>query len=211
MTEEEQKAIEILDTFELRRKTKNYNKLDLNDVYASQIALNLISKQQEIIKNQSYTNKKMRNKIKTVRKERNKLKADIEIKDKVIEKMGEYIKDYDVNVYTGEDNWKDTKQIKQYFYLLCIRKIKESRGRKMKTSELERKLKIKNEYLGLICDFGYDYDSCNTVESLKELIDELVDLAKKGLKNDDKSIMYMSADMKTNYNILHERIENNES
>ena len=140
-----------------------------------------------------------------------KLQADIEIKDKVIEKMGEYIKDYDVNVYTGEDNWKDTKQIKQYFYLLCIRKIKESRGRKMKTSELERKLKIKNEYLGLICDFGYDYDSCNTVESLKELIDELVDLAKKGLKNDDKSIMYMSADMKTNYNILHERIENNES
>lgn len=81
----------------------------------------------------------------------------------------------------------------------------------MKTSELERKLKIKNEYLGLICDFGYDYDGCNTVESLKELIDELVDLAKKGLKNDDKSIMYMSADLKTNYNILRERIEDNES
>lgn len=36
----------------------------------------------------------------------------------------------------------------------------------MKTSELERKLKIKNEYLGLICDFGYDYDGCNTVKSL---------------------------------------------
>ena len=48
----------------------------------------------------------------------------------------------------------------------------------MKTSELERKLKIKNEYLGLICDFGYDYDGCNTVESLKELIDELVNFIK---------------------------------
>lgn len=59
-----------------------------------------------------------------------KLQANIEIKDKVIEKMGEYIKYYDINVYTGEDNWKDTKQIKQYFYLLCIRKIKESRWRR---------------------------------------------------------------------------------
>lgn len=54
--------------------------------------------------------------------EKEKLQSDIEIKDEVIEKMGKYIKDYDANVYTGEDNWKDTEQIKQYFYLLCIRK-----------------------------------------------------------------------------------------
>lgn len=38
------------------------------------------------------------------------------------------------------------------------------------------------ECLELICDIGYDYDGCNSVESLKELIDELVDLASHGLK-----------------------------
>lgn len=38
------------------------------------------------------------------------------------------------------------------------------------------------ECLELICDIGYDYDGCNSVESLKELIDELVDLASQGLK-----------------------------
>lgn len=90
MTEEEQKVIENIEK-ELNKKyevvplykdfsinspmnivQKHYNDTDIK------IILNLISKQQEIIKNQSYTNKKMRNKIKTVRKERNKLKANIE-------------------------------------------------------------------------------------------------------------------------------------
>lgn len=35
------------------------------------------------------------------------------------------------------------------------------------------------EYLDLIYDISIDYDGCNTVESLKELIDEMVDLTKK--------------------------------
>lgn len=35
------------------------------------------------------------------------------------------------------------------------------------------------EYLDLIYDISVDYDGCNTVESLKELIDEMVDLTKK--------------------------------
>lgn len=51
------------------------------------IALNLINKQQEIIKNQSYTNKKLRKKIKTIRKERNKLQKELDLKDKVIENL----------------------------------------------------------------------------------------------------------------------------
>ena len=70
---------------------------------------------------------------------------------------------------------------------------------------LQRQIKIKNNYLDLIWQIGYDYDGCNTVESLKGLIDELIDLATKGLKNDDKSIMYIGA-KGTNKNILFEEV-----
>lgn len=76
MTEKEQKAIEKL---EIEGTENNYLEV--------KIVLDLVDKQQETLRKQSYTNKKLRNKIKTVRKERNKLKADIEIKDKVIEKI----------------------------------------------------------------------------------------------------------------------------
>lgn len=34
-------------------------------------------------------------------------------------------------------------------------------------------------YLELICDIAIDYDGFNTVESLKELIDEMASYAKK--------------------------------
>ena len=36
-----------------------------------------------------------------------------------------------------------------------------------------------SEYLFMIWAVGYDYDGCRTVESLKKLVDELVDYAKK--------------------------------
>lgn len=67
----------------------------------------------------------------------------------------------------------------------------------------ERQLKIKNEYLKLIIALGFDYDGFNTVEGLKALIDELVRLAIKALKNDDKSTMYVGNEEK---NILFETI-----
>lgn len=71
---------------------------------------------------------------------------------------------------------------------------------------LKRQIEIKNNYLELIYDIGYDYDGCNSVKSLKELIDELIDLAAKGIKNDDKSEMYMGGK-----NILFEQVgDNNE-
>lgn len=37
-------------------------------------------------------------------------------------------------------------------------------------------------YLELICDFAIDYDGLNTVKSLKELIDEMANYAKKAMK-----------------------------
>lgn len=48
-SEEEKKAIEILDTFEFRRKTINYNKITLEDSQSAKTLLNLIEKQQKEI------------------------------------------------------------------------------------------------------------------------------------------------------------------
>lgn len=39
----------------------------------------------------------------------------IQKQDKIIDKMAEYILDADVNGYTGENLWKSTKKIKEYF------------------------------------------------------------------------------------------------
>lgn len=69
----------------------------------------------------------------------------------------------------------------------------------------ERELKIKNEYLRLIYDKGFDYDGYNKAESLKGLIDELVDYANKAYKNDDISVIYTGGCNKQ-YNILHEEV-----
>lgn len=70
----------------------------------------------------------------------------------------------------------------------------------------KKKNKIKDEYLKLICDLGFDYDGYEESESLKELIDELVDLAKKAIKNDDKSVVYTGGDG-LEFNILRERLD----
>lgn len=54
--------------------------------------------------------------------------------------------------------------------------------------DIKRQLKIKNEYLEMIYAVGFDYDGLDTVESLKQLIDQMCDYAIKGIKNDDKTV-----------------------
>lgn len=44
LNQKEKKAIEILDTFELRKKTKNYKEISLEDTQSVKIVLNLIEK-----------------------------------------------------------------------------------------------------------------------------------------------------------------------
>jgi hypothetical protein len=44
----------------------------------------------------------------------------------------------------------------------------------------------KNEAFQLIIDLGDDYDGFNTVDSLKGLIDELVEIARIGIRLDSK-------------------------
>ena len=75
--------------------------------------------------------------------------------------------------------------------------------------KLKRQIKIKDEYLQLICELGYDYDGCNTVKSLKELIDELVKLANQAINNDDTTVMNISGPNVKKRNILGEEIKSN--
>lgn len=53
MTEEEKQAIEILNTFEFRRKTKNYRKISLEDSRSVKLVLNLLEKLQK--ENEEYS------------------------------------------------------------------------------------------------------------------------------------------------------------
>lgn len=71
---------------------------------------------------------------------------------------------------------------------------------------LKRQNKIKNEYCSLIWNLGIDYDGLNTVESLKDLIGELVDYAIKAQTNNDKTVEYEGGNNEK-YNILREKID----
>ena len=72
--------------------------------------------------------------------------------------------------------------------------------------DLERQIRIKDGYCDLIWSLGVDYDGCNTIGSLKSLIDELVDYAKKACRNDDKYAIGENLAGKY-YNILYEEVE----
>lgn len=70
----------------------------------------------------------------------------------------------------------------------------------------DKQIKLKNAYCQLIMDLGVDYDGYSSLDSLKSLIDELVDYAHKAINNDDKTVIYMNGD-KYKENILMEKIE----
>lgn len=75
MNEEERKAVEILNTFELRRKTKNYKEISLEDSQSVEILLNLLGK---LLKENKYMHNeldKQQTKINKYAKENEKLKA----------------------------------------------------------------------------------------------------------------------------------------
>lgn len=74
--------------------------------------------------------------------------------------------------------------------------------------QLERQIEIKNAYLDMIYDVGIDYDGCNTIKSLKELIDEFMKWAKFAMENNDTECMFIGANDKE-FNILHEELLSN--
>lgn len=74
---------------------------------------------------------------------------------------------------------------------------------------MENQVKIMEKYFERIIDLGFDYDGCNTVESLKGLIDELVWYAKLGRVCNIIEPMYVNGDKK--YNILHEELNGSDN
>lgn len=77
----------------------------------------------------------------------------------------------------------------------------------MKEIDLERKIKIKDNYFQLIIDLGFDYDGFNDSEKLKLLIDELVRYANLGLSSNDTESMTIDENRRE-FNILGEELEN---
>lgn len=63
MNEEEKEAIEILNTFEFRRKTRNYKEISSEDSKCVKIVLNLLKKLQKGINRLKEKNKKLENEI----------------------------------------------------------------------------------------------------------------------------------------------------
>lgn len=59
--------------------------------------------------------------------------------------------------------------------------------------DLERQLKIKDEYCKTIIEIGLGYDGYEASDDLKKLIDELLSYAKMAIECDDKSQIFIDA------------------
>lgn len=90
MSEAEKKALEILDTFELRQKTINYKNISLEDVQSVKTVLNLIEKQQKEIEKL----KKSKYILNANTGEITKLDSNSISKDKIREKKKEIMANY---------------------------------------------------------------------------------------------------------------------
>lgn len=73
--------------------------------------------------------------------------------------------------------------------------------------DLQRKIEIKDAWCNEILIIAAGYDGCNTVDSLKALIDEIAEHAAKAIACNDTDVVYndLGGDK---YNILMEVIDN---
>ena len=83
MNEEEKKAVEILNTFELRRKTKNYKEISLEDSQSVETLLNLIEKLQK-------ENEELKEELKE-EKELNKIIKDTKLNELFYKRNGKKV------------------------------------------------------------------------------------------------------------------------
>lgn len=70
--------------------------------------------------------------------------------------------------------------------------------------QLQEQITVMKKYLELIIDLSFDYDGCNTVESLKSLIDDLKKYAKLGREGNLTEPIYTTDN--DSYNILNQKI-----
>lgn len=86
MNEEEKKAVEILNTFEFRSKTKNYKKISSEDSKSVKIVLNLLEKLKK--ENEEYSKQLDLDYVDKNYIPKQKIKAKIEELNKTINKGG---------------------------------------------------------------------------------------------------------------------------
>ena len=89
-------------------------------------------------------------------------------------------------IYITKDQYLEYKQLQQ------------------ENKQLQKQITVMKEYLGLIIDLSFDYDGCNTVESLKSLIDDLKKYAKLGREGNLTEPIYTNDN--DSYNILNQKI-----
>ena len=111
--------------------------------------------------------------------------------------------------------WKDSKGYRYFGTLKLSSKIKYDgddfiqlwewvEQLQQENEQLQKQITVMKEYLGLIIDLSFDYDGCNTVESLKSLIDDLKKYAKLGREGNLTEPIYTNDN--DSYNILNQKI-----
>ena len=102
------------------------------------------------------------------------------------------------------------KQIEYRYALnLSMMLLEEFENLQQQNKQLNEQVIIMEKYLELITDLALDYDGCNTIESLKRLIDELDRLACLGRVCNVTEPIYANENKK--YNILHQELEKGDS
>ena len=71
--------------------------------------------------------------------------------------------------------------------------------------ELERKIKIKDAYLKLMYCVAFDYDNCDNIKDLQDLLDEIMKYSDLAIDSDDTTPIYNITD-EISENILGEKI-----
>lgn len=120
-------------------------------------------------------------------------------------KRAEYVEDLILEYRKMKLKWQAAEQVHRYDTEMIDRVKGENVDLNKRLRIACRQTDIKDRYCDLIWCLGVDYDGYETPEGLKSLIDELVALAKRAVKNDDKYAMYEGCGDKY-YNILNEEV-----
>ena len=93
----------------------------------------------------------------------------------------------EIKIITLGDIFRNLETEEQAFeFLKYIKNLQqENKQLKEKVKYQKNKIDNKDKWCQLIIDIGFDYDGCNTIESLKGLIDELVRYALNSRDNYD--------------------------
>lgn len=161
MNEEEKQAVEILNTFKFRSKTRNYKKISSEDSKSVKIVLNLIEKLQ---KENNKLNIKLDDKEAEIQILKDDIKADdIEYKHviEILKKENEeYSKQLDLDYV--DKNYIPKQEIKD--------KIEELKGKLEDISKRREKSKTKEEETVLWC---LEVRTDERIKTLQELLDKM--------------------------------------